>query len=98
MSEYVLKQFKATDDESKARAAVQIGMHLYGYCCGYFGRDSYGKKRIVDIGADYICVTEGPVHAYNFCNTKSAHFSWVNLLESSNGDLEDPERNWNEED
>lgn len=29
-------------------------MVLYGYCNGYFGRDSYGDKRIEVVGYDYI--------------------------------------------
>lgn len=34
----------------------QIGMTLYGYCQGYFGRDGYDDKRIEVIGFDYIVV------------------------------------------
>ena len=31
-----------------------IGQQLYGYCNGYFGRDSYSDRRIENIGVDYI--------------------------------------------
>ena len=37
----------------------RIGMILYGYCEGYFGRDSYGPKRIEAIGNDWVVVREG---------------------------------------
>lgn len=31
---------------------VKVGDTLYGFCNGYFGRDSYGDKRVVGIGQD----------------------------------------------
>lgn len=31
-----------------------IGMKLYGYCHGYFGRDSYWEKTIEGYGRDWI--------------------------------------------
>ena len=31
-----------------------LGQILYGFCNGYFGRDSYGEKRIEGIGVDWI--------------------------------------------
>lgn len=30
--------------------AIGVGTILYGFCNGYFGRDSYGDKRIVAMG------------------------------------------------
>jgi len=35
-----------------------VGKLLYGYCGGYFGRDSYDVKRIEAIGADWVVVRE----------------------------------------
>lgn len=32
----------------------EIGMMIYGFCNGYFGRDSYDDKRIEAIGVDWI--------------------------------------------
>lgn len=32
----------------------EAGMLIYGYCNGYFGRDSYATKRIEAIGIDWI--------------------------------------------
>ena len=32
----------------------QEGMTLYGYCGGYFGRNSYNAKTIEGIGSDWI--------------------------------------------
>jgi hypothetical protein len=37
---------------------VRIGLMLYGYCNGYFGRDSYLPKRIEAIGHDWVVVRE----------------------------------------
>lgn len=37
---------------------ARIGMILFGYCDGYFGRDSYGDKRIEALGADWVVVRE----------------------------------------
>ena len=37
---------------------IYIGTVLYGYCEGYFGRDSYADKRIEAFGADWIVVRE----------------------------------------
>ena len=34
----------------------QLGMMLYGYCQGYFGRDGYDDKRIEVVAYDYIVV------------------------------------------
>jgi len=38
---------------------INVGTVLYGFCNGFFGRDSYGKKRIEAIGADWVVVAEG---------------------------------------
>lgn len=37
---------------------LRVGGILYGYCGGFFGRDSYGEKRIEAIGADWVVVRE----------------------------------------
>jgi hypothetical protein len=37
---------------------ILVGQMIYGYCNGYFGRDSYGPKRIEAIGAYWIVVRE----------------------------------------
>lgn len=39
--------------------SLQIGQMLYGYCGGYFGRDSYDNKRIEAIGIDWVVAREG---------------------------------------
>lgn len=38
--------------------SIYIGMMLYGYCNGYFGRDSHENKRIEAIGHDWVVVRE----------------------------------------
>lgn len=35
---------------------LRVGDVLYGYCGGFFGRDSYGDKRVEAIGADWVIV------------------------------------------
>ena len=37
---------------------IRVGTVLYGYCNGFFGRDSYGDKRVESIGADWVVVRE----------------------------------------
>ena len=37
---------------------IRIGTVLYGYCGGYFGRDSYGPKRVEAMGADWVVARE----------------------------------------
>lgn len=37
---------------------ICVGMPLYGYCEGYFGRDSYATKRIEAFGVDWIVARE----------------------------------------
>lgn len=37
---------------------INVGDILYGYCDGYFGRDSYEEKIILHFGKDYIVVRE----------------------------------------
>lgn len=43
-----------------------IGRKLYGYCDGYFGRDSYGDKIIEAEGYDWIVAREygEPIFAF----------------------------------
>lgn len=36
-----------------------VGEVLYGFCNGYFGRDSYDDKRVEAVGADWMIVREG---------------------------------------
>lgn len=51
---------------------LMVGQTLYGYCGGYFGRDSYSDKRIEAVGYDWIVVREenGSV---NFVGGKDVH-------------------------
>ena len=46
----------------------KVGMQLYGYCNGYFGRDSYEDKRIEIVSADYIV-----------CRDEDGHPEFLNL-------------------
>jgi len=43
---------------------LYVGQMLYGYCGGYFGRDSYGDKRIEGFGIDWIVCrdSQGGIH------------------------------------
>lgn len=33
---------------------LRVGDVLYGFCEGYFGRDSYNDKRVEGIGTDWV--------------------------------------------
>lgn len=35
---------------------ITVGMMLYGFCRGYFGRDSYSPKRVEAFDNDWIVV------------------------------------------
>lgn len=37
---------------------LRVGDLLEGYCDGWFGRDSYGDKRVEAVGADWVVVRE----------------------------------------
>lgn len=37
-----------------ADSILRVGDVLYGFCNGYFGRDSYCDKRVEAIGADWV--------------------------------------------
>ena len=37
---------------------LKVGDVLYGYCNGYFGRDSYLDKRVEAVGPDWIVARE----------------------------------------
>ncbi len=46
---------------------LMVGQMLYGYCAGYFGRDSYCDKRVEAVGADWVvvrCEDGSPNFAY----------------------------------
>lgn len=38
----------------KPAPPLRVGDVLYGFCNGYFGRDSYDDKRVEAIGADWV--------------------------------------------
>lgn len=42
----------------KVRVEYEVGDTLFGFCSGYFGRNSYGPKTIEAIGADWVVVRE----------------------------------------
>lgn len=37
---------------------LRVGQMLYGYCGGFFGRDSYDTKRIEAVGTDWVVARE----------------------------------------
>jgi hypothetical protein len=39
-------------------APLRVGDVLDGFCDGWFGRDSYGKKYVEAIGADWVVCRE----------------------------------------
>lgn len=81
-----------TNWTSEVLEVLQPGLELYGYCCGYFGRDSYGIKiikdvRVVtwDIDSKAIELTVVENNCTNICTLKSLK-DVINLVESSNSD------------
>ena len=49
-----------------------LGAVLYGYCEGYFGRDSYGVKVVRDFGKYWVFVTDEGYGEPNVARFKSA--------------------------
>ncbi len=41
---------------------IRVGTLLYGYCGGWFGRDSYETKRVEALGADWVVAREVNSH------------------------------------
>ena len=41
-----------------SRPQLTVGMTLYGFCNGKFGRDSYGEKIVLAIGPDWVLLSE----------------------------------------
>lgn len=69
--------------------SIQPGMVLYGYCCGKFGRDSYGDKVVVRKTIDYLEVQERR-DDQRFNNSASMQADdWYDLVESSNSWLKE---------
>lgn len=81
-----LKQRGEGFGQAKFRSQFQPGMTLYGYCCGIFGRDSYGDKVIQAVYSNGIVVKEdGHIIAVDVDD-------WKGLLESSNEALRQEEQ------
>ena len=68
--------------QQEAYDTIKVGMTLYGYCCGYFGRDSYGDKIVVEKIPNYLVVAEN-----GFTNGGPIS-NWNDLVKSSNDALE----------
>ena len=45
-------------EQTDNNAPLRVGDVLYGFCGGWFGRDSYGDKRVEAIGADWVVVRD----------------------------------------
>ena len=91
-----LKQAKRKNDwKAKAIEALPAGKILYGYCCGFFGRDSYEDKVIEKVflscydGSLILRVSQsnGAHHSYCFSNSQEV----LDLIVSSNRDCEGEE-------
>ena len=81
--ELILEQKEIIENKDlKARNAFHPGLILYGYCCGIFGRDSYGPKKILSVSGKYLTVRDK-----NGSVQTGSVGSWTELLKSSNHDL-----------
>lgn len=84
----ILRQYKTNDEQLLARALVTAGSYLYGYCCGYFGRDSYGTKKVIKVGKDAVTVQNDDGSYQDSYRIND----WVSLVKASNASLEELER------
>jgi hypothetical protein len=54
-----MRNRKAQEKEPPSRITTRhVGRTLYGYCGGFFGRDSYDDKTIIAVGEDFVTVRE----------------------------------------
>jgi hypothetical protein len=56
-----VENYLITDHEFKKGAfhiIPRVGLMLYGSCNGFFGRDSYGPKRIEALGANWVVIRD----------------------------------------
>jgi hypothetical protein len=87
---YVLRQEGIKEEHILAKVAFQEGMFLYGFCGGFFGRDSYGTKLITKISGNLIIVKEENGKVYHG-TIDGKTYSWASLLEDSNDALQELE-------
>ena len=79
-----------TGKDLEAYQSIQPGMVLYGYCCGKFGRDSYGDKVVVRKTTDSLEVQEETRDGRRCTNwAEMRPDDWFDLVESSNSWLEE---------
>ena len=54
---------------------IGVGSKLYGFCGGYFGRDSYSDKRVEAFGFDWVVAREdsGDVVFAGFTSSENLH-------------------------
>lgn len=60
---------------------LYVGSVLVGYCAGHFGRDSYDKKRVEALGADWVVAREIDSGQVLFANGENVH---QELIKASN--------------
>lgn len=68
---------------------LQIGQVLYGFCGGFFGRDSYKDKRIEAVGIDWVVVREEDGEP-NFANGRRA----IEYLQTDECTIKPPEEDF----
>ena len=58
----------------------KVGLMLYGYCNGFFGRSSYEPKRVEALGIDWVVVRneKGQLRFASFESTKAMN-KFLNL-------------------
>ena len=78
----------------KAKEKLKIGSKLYGYCCGFFGRDSYGDKIIKEVNLndeeDIIELVVLEDKYRNFCTLNDID-DVIALINSSNNSMHEDE-------
>lgn len=71
-----------------------VGTLLYGFTGGYFGRDSYGPKRVEAVGRDWVIARDemlGPVMARVPHPSKLAQYATREAAEEAGQDYEGPD-------
>ena len=71
---------------------VSVGTVLYGFCNGFFGRDSYDDKRIEAIGADWVVVRENEFPGFASFNDGWQKRDMQSLMENWSNDVSRMER------
>ena len=75
-------------DNKQIRKGFIIGEMLYGFCGGYFGRDSYKNKRVEAFGVDWLVCRD---------EDGNIHFAQLDNFKEQDNDFWEEVERWREE-